>query len=404
MNTRRVRLLVVAAGPFQVPLIERGRSLGLEVIAVDGDPNAPGLAVADIGLVEDIMDVGRVEEIACGYEVDGITSVACEPAVLTVAAVASRVGLVGSSTAAARTATDKERMRRAFGDHGVASVRWLSVTDPLAAEDAAQELGLPVVVKPVDSSGSRGVQLVRHQADVRDACVRALRESKRGAALVEEFVPGPEYAVEALVDESEPWILTTSKKVRSAPPALLDLAVLFPADDDPALIENIESTAVRAIRACGITNSAVHFECIVGPHGPTAVEVAARGAGFHVFTAIVPYVTEIDTMSELIGLALGRSLRRRTPARRGCALVFPTCSPGVVKSIEGFEQARGEPGVLMAEPLVAVGAEVAALNSGSQRTSFIIAGGADAVAARKAAAKAESLIIIDTEAADDAPE
>lgn len=366
-------VVVVGAGRFQVALIEAVQRRGLRVIALDGDAGAPGLSMADEHHVVDISDRAACLAIARAAGPIGVVTVAAEVAVPTVAAIAAALGLPGPTPDAALAATDKAVMRQRLVDGGVACPAWSAVRDQRAAERAAQSTGLPVVIKPADSAGSRGVRYVSDPADVAAAFETAGGHSRTGVVLVEAFVPGTEVSVELLVANGEAIVVGLSRKERTAPPALLDTTVLFPADLGADVEPRVIETARAAVAACGIDDAAVHLELILGPTGPVVVELAARGAGFHVFTEMVPWSSGIDVVGALVDIATGRPQRLPVPLRRGAALLFPEAPPGRVLRVAGLAAVRALPWVIDADVYVAPGDVVRPLRSGSDRLGHVIA-------------------------------
>src|ERR1035438_107534 len=162
----RRSILVVAAGPLQVPAIEEAAVLGLRTVAVDANQRAPGMALADARHVVDILDALAVEQIARAEKVAGVMTLCTDAPVRTVAAVGAALGLPALSPEAAANATDKRRMRLAFADHGAPSPRFAQVASIGDALLAAGDLGYPVALKIARSSGSRGVYRVADEREL----------------------------------------------------------------------------------------------------------------------------------------------------------------------------------------------------------------------------------------------
>jgi len=365
-------LMIVGAGPFQVPGIRKAQALGYTVVANDGNPDAPGLKLADYGYHLDLKDVEGCIRVARQHAVKGVLTVAAEAAIPTVAAVASTLGLPGVSLASAEIAVDKSRMRDCFDRFNVPSPRWKQCASLTEAAAAACELGWPVVVKPPDSAGSRGVSLLERPGDVVAGYAKALEHSRRGTVLVEEFMPGVEISCEAFVYRGEVCILGLSDKVRTRPPYLLDTTVLFPSDHPKAVQERACAVARRAIRATGIDMATVHMELMVNDGDVKVVELAARGAGFRVFTDIVPWVTGVDTVEQLIRLSVGEQPDFTVTQSRAAVLRFPEAEAGIVTSVGGVENVRALHGVFDVSVYVKPGDVVRPLASGSDRVGYII--------------------------------
>ena len=367
------KILFVGAGRFQLPGILKAKQMGLEVLAVDGDPNAPGLGVADLNAVIDVRDVQGVLDISEAHKIDAVTSIASEVSVRTVADVAFALGLPGIHPDVSRKVTDKEKMREVFRDSGIPSTEFRGINCVEEGMIAYRDLGPEVVVKPVDNAGSRGVQYVANEDKLGDAFIEALEHSISKRVLIEKYMEGAEISVEAYVHEGEITILCMSDKVRTPPPFLLDTIVLFPTCVDSVLKKQILDVAIGAIQAVGLDNAPVHIEIILTPDGPRMVEMAGRGAGFKVFTDIVPRVTGVDLVRASIKAAIGENPDLRVRRDDAAALRLLSGTPGRVISISGLSEARDVQGVAEVELYIDAGDSVRPLTNGSDRIGHIIA-------------------------------
>ena len=362
-------MLLLGAGPVQLAAIHRARDAGFFTIAADFSPAAPGLKLADRGVVCDIRDVPQVVALAREKQVDAVCSICVEAAVRTVAAVAHHLGLPGLSPEAAWNATDKQRMRAAWSAAGVPS----PISRACESAEDACALGWPAVIKPADSAGSRGVSFVDCAAQVPAAFAAAREHSPSRRVLVEQFMPGVEMSVEGFCFGGRFHALATSDKVRTPPPALLDTTVSFPSTHPPALQQRAVQVVAQAAAALGIDGAPIHAEVMLTPDGPMMVELAARGPGFKVFTEMIPWVTGIDVVAETIRVAAGESPRLEKPLARGAVLRFPEVAPGRVERIEGADEARAVPGIADLELYCQPGGMVLPLTSGDRRAAHLLA-------------------------------
>lgn len=393
------KLLIIGAGEAQLDGIRRAREMGYAVIAVDANPAAPGLRLADHAVVADIRHAAPIIELARAERVCGVCAFSVEAAVRTVAAVAEALHLPGPSCQAALNATDKQRMREIWTAAGLSSPASIPCRTLMAAESAAQRLSYPVVVKPADSAGSRGVSLVTGVADLPAALAAALCQASNGVALVETFMVGVEMSVEGLMTGGRFVPLACSDKIRTAPPHLLDTTVLFPSVQPTSIQARAVDLVARAAAALGLDAAPVHAEVMVTAQGPMMVELAARGPGFKVFSGMLPWVTGIDGVGELIRLSVGSPTGFAVPQARGAVLRFPEAAPGRVARIAGLEAARAVRGVTELEIYCREGDTVRPLASGADRVGHIIALAETRTDALAAIREAEAALTIETRAA-----
>jgi biotin carboxylase len=389
-------LLSIGAGPFQVPLIKKAKKRGLTVIACDGDPAAPGLKLATRSHIADIRDPEACLAIARSYGVDAVTCLATEAGVVSAAHVAETLGLPGLPLAAARRATDKLAMRRAFEAAGLASTAYFDCESQEQAQHAFGSIGGPVVVKPANGAGSRGVSYVENRLDLTNAYRQAREVAGMSPVLVEAYMPGREVAVEGFMWGDEFDLLCISDKTRTDPPHLLDLRIEYPSLRPRHERQAIADLAEAAARALGVRNAPLHIEIMMTADGPHLVEVAARGAGFHVFSEIAPWVTGVDTVSAQIDLAYGLRPAAEGRLERAAILDFPRVPPGRITAISGVDEIHAHPGIMFFELFRKVGDVVGPLRSGADRVCAIAvkAGGLDD--ARDVLAWAHGVLRIET--------
>ena len=171
---------------------------------------------------------------------------------------AGRLGLPGIPYESALRASDKLRMRAAFAAAGLGSPRFLAVTqagDALAAAHAAG-LDLPLVVKPADSMGARGCRLARSPSDLEAACAAALPYSRSGRAIVEEYLEGPEFSLDALIVDGEVVLRGFADRHIFFDPFFVELGHTMPTAASPEVVSEVLRVFTAGIKAIGLTTGA----------------------------------------------------------------------------------------------------------------------------------------------------
>jgi biotin carboxylase len=367
----KATLLFVGAGRHQADAIRQARAAGYRVVACDGNAQAEGLHHADQAYVIDITNPDLCLKVAAEQAVDGILAICTEVGVRGAAYAAEQLRLPGPTMAAATIATDKLLMRRTFVREGIASTSFEACADLAEAHEVYHRLGPRVVVKPRNGSGSRGVSYVEREHDLAPAFKAARDISGTGPALIETYMPGVEVAAEAFMVDGDFHLLCISDKVRTKPPYLLDLRIDYPSPRPGRELRAIARIAARAARALGVRRAPLHVEIMMTESGPRIVEIAVRGAGFHVFTKIVPWVTGVDTIQAQIELALGRTPHLAVRRRRAAILDFPVVAPGKLVAADGAAALAADRNVLFYELFRKVGDTVGALRSGADRVAAL---------------------------------
>ena len=190
----------------------------MRVVAVDRNPDAPGLAIADVGEVVDLLDVPAVVEAGRRHGVDGVMTYAADRAVPVVAAVAEALDLPGIGTGTAHLMTNKIAMRRQLADAGVPQPRFAALRTLHEARAAAGAVGFPAVLKPADSAGQRGLFLCESLGDVERHLHASLVQSTEQEAILESYHGGKEVNGLLVVRDGEPTVVTLSDRRR--PPLL----------------------------------------------------------------------------------------------------------------------------------------------------------------------------------------
>lgn len=371
--TLQARVLFAGAGPSQMVAIRHAQSLGYECYAVDADPGAIGFEFANGFDVGDICDPKFLLACAQRFNVNAIVAIATDVAVPSVARACASLGLPSIPVEAADISVNKLLQRKRMHAAGLVVPAFMPFQTENEAIANSAIIGFPVVIKPTDGAGSRGVCLVRDASEVIQAAKVALAVSRTKVALVEEYIEGVEVSVEGFVINGRFHNICISEKTRTPPPYLLDMAVHFPDTLSQSEHSEIIEVAGKAVSACGLNNCPVHMELLRANRGPVVVELAARGAGFQVFTNILPHVTGIDTVNIQLRLALGETIEiSPQEPLKGAAIIFLSPTPGRLKAFKGLEEASRVKGVQEAKLYIKVDAVMEELKCGADRIGHLI--------------------------------
>ena len=391
-------VLFVGAGRHQRRAILRAQELGLRVAAVDRNPDAPGLQVADIARAVDFADVDAVLKATARLRLDGVLTVSADRAVPVVAAVAEARGLPGIGVHTAHLMTHKVAMRARLADAGVPQPRFAAVRGLSERHRAAAEVGFPAVLKPADSGGQRGVFRVDSLDDVERHLHEALVASPTGEAILEEFVDGTEMNGIVLARNGETIPLTLSDRLR--PPGIgfgVGWIHVYPATIYGAQLEEAEEVARRTVTALGLRTGIAFPQLIAAPDGRVVVvECAARIPGGQM-ADLVRHAVGVDLVEVQIRMALGEELPDelvRPRFAQPLAIRFFTAQPGPlpvgrVRRIGPLDKVLAFPGVVQADVYLQVGETIRPVRLDGDRRGYVIAvgdSGDEAVARADAAA------------------
>lgn len=382
-SSHKKRLLLVGAGHEQIAAIHAAQELGLFVIAVDGNPQASGLQIADQGICGDIRNVEYLAQLGRQERVHGIFSHAVDlPHV--VAVVAQQLGLPGLSPEVAVRATNKWQRYQCLEGHGVPCPRFSLVPSVEEAHDVAIQIGYPVVVKPLDSAGARGVCKVNDHGELKDAFQCALQFSHEPSVLVEEFLRGAEISTESIIVDGH--IITTGfadrnyvYKERFAPYFIEDghtIPSMLSDDQQVQVVEVVE----RAIRSLDIHWGVAKGDVIFGASGPVIFEMAPRTSGGRFCADMVPLATGVHILPFLISMAVDEPVSfdaLKPTIQQGAAQRYLFPEPGEIVGLQGVESVREFPGIydVVLRDDVTIGGMIPPLTNHGDRIGHVIASG-----------------------------
>lgn len=341
---RKPKLAVVGASHFQLPLILKAQEMGCEVHAFAWECGDVGESAADVFHPVSIVEVERVVEECRRVGIDGICTIASDLSTITVNRTAHELGLVGNTLECTRLSTNKSFMRRAFALGGDPSPKSVLVSIDDVNEAVLQELGdavecvhltekelegfdplehglaYPLIVKPVDRSGSRGVTKLEGPdgVSVSDALKLAFDQGFSKSALVEEFALGDEFSVEGMSWQGEHNILAITRKATTDAPHFIESAHLEPAFLSEEVAAAVKKTVLHALDTLGVTYGASHSELKIAPDGTMRlIEIGARMGGDCIGSNLVPLYTGIDYVRAVVDVALGNKpdLEPKGPSR-----------------------------------------------------------------------------------------
>jgi len=400
-------VLFIGAGKNQRRAIRRARELGLRVVAVDGNANAPGLPDADIPRVVDFSNVRLLLARLADLEIHGVLAVQSERAVPIVAAVAEELGLPGIGVETAHLMTHKVAMRRRLADAGVPQPRFAAIRTLGERRLAADAVGFPAVLKPANSGGQRGVFRVESLDDVEAHLHESIAASPTGEAILEEYVEGLELNGISVVRDGE--VISTILSDRLHPEGRsfgVSWIHLWPPSIEGDQLAEAHRVASHTARALGLQTGIAFPQLMARPDGGiTLVECGARLGGL--MAELAEHALGIDLIEVQLRIALGDPITDElvTPRfERAVAIRFLTAEPGPlpagrVTRIGPLDRVLASPGVVHAETYLEVGETINPVTRITDRRGLVIAVGETTAEALEKAEAGAALVEVEVEAA-----
>lgn len=390
-------LLILGAGKEQVAAIAAARARRIRTVVLDMNPRAEGASLADEFHTVSTRDRDAVLKFLAGYpaKIDGVMTIASDIPHM-VSAAAAAVGARHIPQDVAEICVHKLNMKERLRAAGVSVPAFVRVTSLEDLEAFIAETGFPVVIKPVDNSGARGVQRLTRGMDIAAAFTYARGFAYSGEVIAEKFISGLQISTEGLfhdgafhctgfadrnytrLDDAVPFMVEDGGDI----PTVLD-------DADKALVE---AEFEKAARALGIDWGPAKGDMIFGDDGRAyVIEIAARLSGGNFCYDKVPWSTGVDIVDILVDMAVGNPVEaaRFTPTRNLATsqrYFFP--ASGTIRQIEGLSSAKGLPHIRKVDVWAAPGEKIAAAENHPSRVGYVISCAptrAEAVAAAEGA-------------------
>ena len=360
-----------------MPVIQAGKKLGYQVIVTDYNPAAIGMKYADIPIVMSTRDIeGSVRVAKSQNEITPISAVLTvgTDASVTVAAVANTLSLPGIKFDDAVAATNKLKMRMRFKSRNVPSPNFLPVWSLSDAKKACRMLGFPLVMKPTDNMGARGVMRIDNKTQIADAFKFAKTASPSGELIVEEYMEGPELSIDAVVFNEDITITGIADRIIEYPPYFVETGHTMPSRLPGELLESACAVMKEGIKSLGITIGCAKGDIKLTKDGPMIGELAARLSGGFMSAYTYPLSTGVDLMRAAIEIALGQEPGNLEPSFNRVAIERAIITkPGIVGRINNIEEALKIPGIAEIFINVKPGDKVVVPRSNVEKAGHIIA-------------------------------
>ena len=299
-------LLILGAGIYQVPLIKRAKSRGFKTIVVSIPGNYPGFEIADTVYYKNTTDKESILRIAEEEKVSAIVTTGTDVAVVSMGYVCSRLGLCGLSEEAGKKLTDKAVMKETFVRGGVSTSEFVKVTSYDEAEKAVEKLGVPVMLKIVDKSGSRGIVKINDKRELDRAYRYASKATNAPHMIVEKFVDGREIGIDAFVQNGKLLLMLPHEKyVYHSANTDIPIGHICPMQTSEKLYNNILRETEKIIECAGLDNCEINIDAFVLEDETVSIIEAAGRCGATGIPEVISGYTGRDYYDCILDNALG---------------------------------------------------------------------------------------------------
>ncbi|MEY4484752.1 MAG: hypothetical protein RL693_2204 [Verrucomicrobiota bacterium] len=324
------RILFIGAAPHQVPAIRHACQAGYEVYTTDNIPENPGHRLAGKSFAVSAADPAAVKDLALSLHVDGVVGYASEICAITAARVAEELGLPGPSYAAVQGLTRKDLFRAFLHREGLQQTTFecFGAGEFGKVKTWVESLERKVVIKPVDSTGSKGVTVAPARDELENAYDYALASSPRQQVLVEEFVAryGSQVAGDGWMEGGRLKFFCSADNqtiTGSSHPAIIQET--FPGSHPPELLLKLHNKLESILQAAGYHHGPFNMDAIFTECGePFVFEIAPRNGGNCIPHAILHH-TGVDLVAAAVELAVHRNFVLPMTPESGAGKGFHAC-------------------------------------------------------------------------------
>lgn len=300
------KIVIIGANEFQNPLILKAKEMGFETHVFAWQDGSVGERTADVFYPISIVEEDKILEKCREIHPDAIVTIATDLGGAVVNNLNARMGLPGNDPECSLIATNKYEMRQALQKAGIPVPGFVQV-DTESNSKCLDGLKFPMIVKPTDRSGSRGVTQVDCIEEWMTAVKLACQQSFEHKAITEEYLTGQEYSCECISYQGKHTYLTLTQKYTTGFPHYIETAHVQPAQLPEGAEEKVKNIVFSALDALKIKNGASHTELKIAPDGSIGIiEVGARMGGDCIGSHLVPLSTGYDFVRMVIDVACGK--------------------------------------------------------------------------------------------------
>jgi biotin carboxylase len=298
------KIVIIGANSFQNPLILKAKNMGYETHVFAWKDGSIGEKTADYFYPISILEKDKILGMCRKIKPEAITTIASDLATITVNYVAHKLNLPCNSPHCTLISTNKYKMREALKKASIPTPNFLTTSDDSIE---ISSMNYPIIVKPTDRSGSRGITKLFNSSNLKEAIKVSVENSFEGKAIVEEYIEGDEYSCECISYNGKHHFLALTKKFTTGSPHFIETAHMEPSGFTKELEERIISTIFAALDSLMIEYGASHSEFKVTKNGDIRIiEIGARMGGDCIGSDLVNISTGLDYLRMVIDVACGR--------------------------------------------------------------------------------------------------
>ncbi len=392
-------LLILGASEEQLPLYLEARRRGIRTIAVDHRVDRPAIRVADEFLHVTTRDADAISAALGGRRPSAVVSAASDASLMAWHELSARYETpYVYPRRAASVSLDKAAFHAMAGDTGVQGYGWARAGEPTDLIEAARRLCFPLVVKPNDGSGSRGIGRADRPSELGRAFAHAKRHSLDGEVIAEEYIEGRHLVVELFLRDGAPLFAAVIEKQLVPGSEFMVAGHVCPAYPDGS--QRLIDLVVRLCAAMGLVDGPANFDIVATPDGEFRVIEASARLGGNGIQRLLHATYGIDNIGALLSLVMGEPVDVAPHDARPSALHLlssPLDEKGELADVGGLDHVRAMPGVVSVDVFARPGDVIHPFTESGNKLGHMVTSGASAAEAiriRDRALQALQIVIV----------
>ena len=304
MSTRKKKLLLAGGGYADIPLIKAAQALGFYVVTSGNRAQDLGHRYSDECVLEDFSDKEAMLRVAERAGVDAICACCNDFSAISAAYVAETLGLPGHDPyATAKMIHQKDQYRRFALEHGIPSPRAEGFETPEDALASVERFGFPLIIKPVDLTGGKGIAKIQRWEEVGAAVETAFRLSRAKRVVIEEFVEGSRHGLSTFIRDGRVVFHFSDNEHYYKNPYLVS-AASAPGDVPEGTIDKLTAHTENIASLLSLKTGIFHIQYILKGVEPVLVEICRRAPG-DLYVSLVEHATGVDYASYIVRASCG---------------------------------------------------------------------------------------------------
>lgn len=333
-------ILVFGGSDYQLSLVKECKKMNLFTVVIDPNPNAEAKPHADAFEAIGGQDFEGTCRVVEKYKVDALITAATDKPLVMMAQIAEKYKLNFYSEETARLCTDKFLMKQRFQEYGFPCAKGKII------DSVPTDMNYPIVIKPTDNSGSRGVIFCMNKEEAKTVIEESKQYTRKPFLVAEEVVEGTEYSIESLHYNGQSKILQITEKIVTPLPYFIELGHIQPAVIQPHIRQELEDLLSNVVKAFGFDNCGAHNEVKIKDGKITLIEVSPRIGGDFISSTLVNASTGINMERALIQIVLGEEPDFTGAKPEASGIFFFHFKEGKLKSINNIDDVLNIPEVL----------------------------------------------------------